>query len=65
MRKPDPKRVRGGAQVMLLVVLLLAAGAGGAWNYHRNWQTEQQEAGARPLERYSDAELEQLAAAYE
>jgi len=59
------KRERGGAQVLLLLALGLAIVAGGAWNYHRNLRAEQQEQGARPFERYSDAELEQLAGAYE
>lgn len=51
----------GGAQ--LLVVLLVGLLCAGGYNYHRNWQAEQEE--FRPYRSYSDADLEVLIAAYE
>ncbi|MEN8181608.1 MAG: hypothetical protein ABFS46_03625 [Myxococcota bacterium] len=52
-----------GAAGLALVGLLLAASVAGAWNYRRNLEAEQA-ANPRPYRGYSDAELEQLSAAY-
>ena len=48
----------------LVLLLLLALGAAGSWNYHRNWKAEQQEQGNRPLSGYPTAGLEGLAMGY-
>jgi len=59
------KRGKGGIGGALpLLVLLAAFGAFGAWNYHRNLVLEEQQAGSRPFEGYSDGALVDLAAAY-
>jgi hypothetical protein len=47
----------------MLLVLLGALAAGGWWNYQRNLARELAEAG--PYHGYSDAQLAELAAAYE
>ena len=47
----------------LLLVLMVALGAAGGWNYHRNVTAEAGE--PRPYAGYSDADLEALIAAYE
>ena len=57
-------RNAGSAKPLLLVVVLLGAIGAGAWNYHRNWQLEQQTRAARPLAGYSTEDLEALADAY-
>jgi hypothetical protein len=49
---------------MLLVVLLLGLGVGGAWNYRRNLDAEAAE-NPRPYRTLSDVEIAQLIAAYE
>jgi hypothetical protein len=46
----------------LFLLLLLVIG-GGAFNYHRNWQAEQEM--PRPYRSYSDADLRALIHAYE
>ena len=48
----------------MLVVLLLALGVGGAWNYRRNLDLEAAEH-SRPYQALSDAEIDQLIAAYQ
>lgn len=53
----------GGATGSLLLLLLLLIGVGG-WNYHRNWQIEQQMEATRPYQGYAVADLEALKAAY-
>lgn len=55
---------RGGATWQTLLLLLVIAGAAGAFNYHRNYQIELQEQGARKFSGYSDADLDKLASAY-
>src|SRR5690606_7561899 len=45
-------------------VLVLAALAGGAWNYRRNLAAEQAARAQRPLSGYATADLEALAEAY-
>lgn len=49
---------------MLLVVLLLALGVGGAWNYRRNLDAEAAES-PRPYRTLSNAEIGDLIAAYQ
>jgi len=58
----DRKRLTRGVSTLPVLVLvgLLAAGA---FNYHRNWQTEASV--PRPYESYSQADLEALLAAYQ
>lgn len=48
---------------LLVVVLLIGLLVAGAWNYRRNLDTETAE-NARPYRTLSDAEVEQLIAAY-
>jgi hypothetical protein len=54
---------KGGA-AFLLLVLLVALGVAGAYNYSRNTAAEQEET-PRPYSGYSDAELAALIEAYE
>jgi hypothetical protein len=54
---------QGRAQLLLLVMLLAACGAG-AWNYQRNLRAEQAAEAARPLAGYATGDLEALADAY-
>lgn len=56
---------KGGGSGFLLVAILVIAGGAGGWNYHRNLALETERANSRPFQGYSDADLEQLAAAYE
>jgi hypothetical protein len=53
----------GGGGGWLLVVLVLALGVGGAWNYRRNLEAEAMES-PRPYRTLSDVEIEQLITAY-
>jgi len=55
----------GGGKGLLVLLLLVIAGSAGGYNYHRNLQVERQEQGPRTLQKYSDAELVTLAAAYQ
>jgi hypothetical protein len=57
-------RNAGGASTLLLVALLIGAIGAGAWNYHRNWQREQESRASRPLAGYATEDLEALAEAY-
>lgn len=59
------RRCAGFSTGSLLLMLLLLVAGGGAWNYHRNWQLEQQSDGARPYESYGASDLEALRSAYE
>ncbi len=54
----------GGGGALPLIVLLLVAGTLGAWNYHRNLGLEEEQAGSRPFQGYSDTALVDLADAY-
>ena len=47
------------------LVVLLALGVAGGWNYHRNLQAEQAAAGRTPFRGYADADLDALRAAYQ
>lgn len=58
------RSVSGGAQVLVLVLIVGGLVAGGAWNYQRNLAAERAAEAARPLSGYSTADLEALAAAY-
>ena len=53
-----------GSKLGIVLLLLAVLGAAGAYNYHRNYQIELQEQGARPLSGVDDAGLEALADAY-
>jgi hypothetical protein len=55
---------RGGAQIAVLLLVLVGLVAGGAWNYRRNLEAERAAEAARPLSGYSTEDLEALAAAY-
>lgn len=57
-------RSDGRASLGLLLVIALAAAAGGAWNYRRNLAAEQAERAQRPLSGYETADLQALAEAY-
>ena len=57
-------RREAGASLGLVLVLLLALAAGGAWNYRRNLAAEEAERAQRPLAGYTTPDLEALAAAY-
>jgi hypothetical protein len=52
----------GGGSVLLLLLLLGVLGGIGSWNYKRNVAAETDT--PRPYRTYSDAQLEQLRAAY-
>ncbi len=52
---------RASGQVLLLLALLSGAGA---WNYHRNWQVEQETEGLRPYAAYARDDLVALRDAY-
>jgi hypothetical protein len=52
----------GGGSILLLLLLLGVLGGIGSWNYKRNVAAETQ--APRPYRTYSDAQLEQLRAAY-
>ena len=54
---------RAGGATLPLLVLLVAAGGAGAYNYHRNLQAEATV--PRPYKGYSDSELEALVQAYD
>lgn len=54
----------GGGGALPLIVVLLVMGTLGAWNYHRNLGLEEEQAGSRPFQGYSDTALVDLAAAY-
>jgi len=54
----------GRASAGLLLLIVLAAGAAGAWNYRRNLAAEQAERAKRPLSGYATADLRALADAY-
>lgn len=56
-------RGRSGNLGLLLILLVVLAGAGG-WNYHRNYQAEIAERSASRFSGYDTEGLEQLAAAY-
>ena len=58
-------RSTSGSATASVVLLLLVVSAAGGWNYHRNWQIEQQAQGVRPFESYAAADLEALRAAYQ
>lgn len=58
------RREAGGAQLLLLVIVLGACGVG-AWNYRRNLDAEHAARAARPLAGYATQDLEALAEAYE
>lgn len=61
----DHRRQAGRATGSALLLLIML-GALGGWNYHRNWQIEQESTGAkRPYEGYSSKDLESLRSAYE
>ena len=62
--KTIDRRIRGGAQVFVVVLVLGGLAAGGAWNYRRNLEAERAAEAARPLSGYSTDDLEALAAAY-
>ena len=59
VRKRRKKRKKGLGKLIFLLVVLVG---GGTWNYQRN--TEIEDAKPRPYRAYSDADLEQLRAAY-
>jgi hypothetical protein len=60
----DRTREAGAASAGLLLLILVAAIGGGAWNYHRNLERERADRAARPLAGYDTADLEALADAY-
>ena len=53
----------GGQNIGLLLVLLALLAGVGTWNYRRNVEAEN--AKPRPYQAYSDAQLDQLLAAYQ
>ena len=57
------KKKSGGSNTLLLLFLLGLLCGYGAWNYQRNVEAEA--AMPRPYKGYSDAQLDQLLAAYE
>ena len=57
-------RTSGRATGSVVLLLLILSGAG-AWNYHRNWQIEQEAEGRRPYASYAVEDLEALRTAYE
>lgn len=59
----NTRRQAGRALIQVLIVLVVLAAAG-AWNYHRNWQAEAQNAPPRPFETYATGDLEALRDAY-
>jgi hypothetical protein len=58
------RRNSGGAQILVLLLIVGGLVAGGVWNYQRNLAAERAAEAARPLSGYSTADLEALAAAY-
>jgi hypothetical protein len=54
----------GGVSPGLVLVIVLALAAAGAWNYRRNLALEEAERAQRPLSGYATADLEALAQAY-
>jgi hypothetical protein len=64
MAKRKAKKKSTGSGMLLLVILVVFGGLGG-WNYYRNAQLEDSQAGSRPFQGYSDEALVQLAAAYQ
>lgn len=54
----------GRATGSILLLLVLLSGLGG-WNYHRNWQIEQETEGPRPYASYASEDLRALRAAYD
>ena len=59
-----PHRSGGAGKTALLALLLIALIGGGAWNYHRNYELEQQSRASRPLAGYTTEDLQALADAY-
>jgi hypothetical protein len=59
VRRRRKKRKKGRGKLIFLLLVLIGLGG---WNYQRN--TEIEEARPRPYKAYSDADLEQLRAAY-
>jgi hypothetical protein len=57
------RRQAGRTLTTVLALLVLLVG-GGAWNYHRNLQSEQQDDRPRPFANYETTDLEALRAAY-
>jgi len=57
-------RSEGRASLGLVLVIALAAAAGGAWNYRRNLAAEEAARAQRPLSGYETADLQALADAY-
>lgn len=57
-------RSRSGRATGSILILLVLLSALGAWNYHKNWQIEQESEGHRPYKAYSSADLEALREAY-
>lgn len=58
------RRQAGKATGSILFLLVLLSAAGG-WNYHRNWQIEQESAEKRPYEGYAEGDLQALKQAYQ
>ena len=63
---PRPARARrlAGHAVLQVLLVLVVLAVGGAWNYHRNLQAEQDTGAPRPFDGYATADLESLRAAY-
>lgn len=64
MARGKAKAKGGSGTGTLLLIFLLIGGGLGAFNYQRNLAAEDQQAGARPFQGYSDEALEELAEAY-
>jgi hypothetical protein len=60
----ETHRNGGAGKTVLLALLLVLLAAGGAWNYHRNYELEKQSRATRPLAGYSTDDLHALADAY-
>jgi len=58
------RRNEGRASAGLLVAILIAAAAAGAWNYRRNLAAEEAERAKRPYAGYATEDLKTLAEAY-
>jgi hypothetical protein len=56
---------KGKTSIGAVLVVLLALGAAGGWNYHRNYEAEVAERGPSSFSGYSSESLEALRVAYQ